>query len=240
MVAYESTDEGVDIKASAINKNTYFDTYCEGGGNTAAYTANADKVVSVVKSVVGSSDAQYYRTIAIVLMNTTENSGSTGYPFRDYKSGFVNGYASFAIAVLAANSTGTNGLVKHEAGGHAFGRLADEYNNGGTANSDNKTDLSNWHAKGWYWNVNPSNSGNYYKFTNSAYTSEEVSFIEGAWGYAYGMYRPTQGGMMQSNTGEFNAPSRHAIYHRIITESEGSSAYSWNKFLEYDRRNRNK
>ena len=58
------------------------------------------------------------------------------------------------------------------------------------------------------------------------------------WGYAYGMYRPTQGGMMQSNTGEFNAPSRHAIYHRIIIESEGPSAYSWNKFLEYDKINR--
>lgn len=240
MVAYESTDEGVDIKASSVDKNTYFNTYCQGGGNTAAYVSDTSPVITAVKSAVGSYDDQYYRTIAIVLMNTTENSGSTGYPFRDYKSGFVNGYASFAIAVLAANSTGTNGLVKHEAGGHAFGRLADEYNNGGTATSSNKTDLSNWHAKGWYWNVNPSNSGNYYKFTNSAYTSEEVSFIEGAWGYAYGMYRPTQGGMMQSNTGEFNAPSRHAIYHRIITESEGSSAYSWNKFLEYDRRNRNK
>lgn len=172
-------------------------------------------------------------------MNTDENSGSTGYPFRDYKSGFANGYASFAIAVLAANSTGTNGLVKHEAGGHAFGRLADEYyNNGSTASSSNKTDLNNWHAKGWYWNINTSNSGNYYKFTNSAYNSSEVSFIEGGWGYNYGMYRPTQGGMMQGSTGVFNAPSRHAIYHRIITESQGVNAYSWSNFLEYDKKNR--
>ena len=141
--------------------------------------------------------------------------------------------------MLAANSTGTNGLVKHEAGGHAFGRLADEYyTNGTTASSANKTDLSNWHAKGWYWNVNPNNTSNYYKFTNSAYTSEQVGYIEGAWGYQYGMYRPTQGGMMQGSTGVFNAPSRHAIYHRIITESEGANAYSWSKFLDYDQKNR--
>ena len=98
--------------------------------------------------------------------------------------------------------------------------------------------MSSWHAKGWYWNVNPENSGDYYKFTNSAYTSAEVGFIEGAWGYAYGMYRPTAGGMMQGSTGVFNAPSRHAIYHRIITESEGANAYSWSKFLEYDQKNR--
>ena len=239
MVTYESADEGTDIRSSGVEKNTYFGSYCQGGGNTAAYVADTAPVIDAVKSAAGSSDDAYYRSIAILLVNTDEQSGSTGYPFRDYKSGFVNGYASFAIAVLAANSTGTNGLVKHEAGGHAFGRLADEYyGNGSTASSSNKTDLSNWHAKGWYWNVNPNNTSNYYKFTNSAYNSSEVSYIEGAWGYQYGMYRPTQGGMMQGSTGVFNAPSRHAIYHRIITESEGVNAYSWSKFLDYDQKNR--
>ena len=237
MVAYESSDEGTDIKSSGVNKNTYFGSYCQGGGNTASYVADATPVINAVKAAVGSADAQYYRSIAILLVNTDESAGSTGYPFRDYNSGFVNGYASFAIAVLAANSTGTNGLVKHEAGGHAFGRLADEYyTNGNTALSANQTDLSNWHAKGWYWNVTPSNS--YYKFTSSAYSSSEVGLIEGGWGYQYGIYRPTQGGMMQGSTGVFNAPSRHAIYHRIITESEGANAYSWSKFLDYDKKNR--
>ena len=239
MVAYESADEGTDIKSSGIEKNTYFGSYCQGGGNTAAYVADTAPVINAVKAAVGSGDAQYYRSIALLLINTDEQAGSTGYPFRDYKSGFANGYASFAIAALAANSTGTNGLIKHEAGGHAFGRLADEYyTNGTTASSSSKDDLNSWHAKGWYWNVNPSNSGNYYKFTNSAYSSSEVSYIEGAWGYNYGMYRPTQGGMMQGSTGVFNAPSRHAIYHRIITESEGVNAYSWSKFLDYDQKNR--
>lgn len=239
MVTYRSNDEGTDIKSGNITKDTYFQSYCQGGGNTAAYVDNTDKVVNAVKSAVGSGDAQYYRSIAILLVNTDEQAGSTGYPFRDNKSGWDNGYASFAIAVLAANSTGTNGLVKHEACGHAFGRLADEYySSGTTAASSNKTDLANWHAKGWYWNVNPSNTGNYYKFTNSAYSSSEVSFIEGGWGYQYGMYRPTQGGMMWGSTGVFNAPSRHAIYHRIITESEGVNAYSWSKFLGYDQINR--
>lgn len=239
MASYESAEEGTDVRSAGITKDTYFNAYCQGGGNTASYVSDATPVINAVKAVVGNGDAQYYRTIAIVLVNTDEQAGSTGYPFRDYKSGFVNGYASFAIAVLAANSTGTNGLVKHEAGGHAFGRLADEYfNSGSTASSSNKADLSNWHAKGWYWNVNPSNTGDYYMFTNSAYSSSEVSFIEGGWGYGYGMYRSTQGGMMQGNTGVFNAPSRHAIYHRIITESEGSSAYSWSRFLEYDQINR--
>ena len=239
MVAYESADEGTDIKSSGVEKNTYFGSYCQGGGNTAAYVADTAPVINAVKAAAGSGDAQYYRSIALLLINTDEPSGSTGYPFRGELSGFVNGYASFAIAAFAANSTGTNGLVKHEGGGHAFGRLADEYySNDATASSENKTDLSNWHAKGWYWNVNPNNTSNYYMFTNSAYSSSEVGYIEGGWGYQYGVYRPTQGGMMQGSTGVFNAPSRHAIYHRIITESEGADAYSWTRFLEYDQRNR--
>ena len=239
MVAYESADEGTDIKSSGVDKNTYFSSYCQGGGNTAAYVADTAPVINAVKAAVGSGDAAYYRSIAVLLLNTDEQAGSTGYPFRDYKSGFANGYASFAIAALAANSTGTNGLIKHEAGGHAFGRLADEYySNGTTASSANETDLGNWQAKGWYWNISSSNSGNYYKFTNSAYSSSEVSFIEGGWGYQYGMYRPTQGGMMQGSTGVFNAPSRHAIYHRIITESEGANEYIWSNFLDYDQKNR--
>ena len=239
MVAYESADEGTDIKSSGVTKNTYFNSYCQGGGNTAAYVADTAPVINAVKAAAGSGDAQYYRSIALLLINTDEQAGSTGYPYRDYNSSFVNGYSSFAIAVLAANSTGTNGLVKHEGGGHAFGRLADEYySNGNTASSSNKTELSNWHAKGWYWNVNPNNTSNYYKFTNSAYTADEVGYWEGGWGYQYGMYRPTTGGMMQGSTGVFNAPSRHAIYHRIITETEGADAYSWSKFLEYDQKNR--
>ena len=240
MKTYESTDEGTDITSSGVAKDTYFNSYCKGGGNTAAFVdaTGESRVIAAVQGAVGTSDATYYRSIAILLVNTDENAGSTGYPFRDYKSGFANGYASFAIAVLAANSTGTNGLVKHEAGGHAFGRLADEYyTKGNTASDANKTDLSNWHAKGWYWNVNPSKTQPYYKFNVTSY-SDELSFIEGAWGYEYGMYRPTQGGMMQGSTGVFNAPSRHAIYHRIITESQGENAYNINNFLTYDQRNR--
>ena len=236
MVAYESEDEGTDIRSSGIFKNTYFDSYCIGGGNTQAY-ADVNKVTNVVKYAVGSDDAVYYRSIAILLINTDEQAGSTGYPFRDYKSGWPNGYASFAIAALAANSTGTNGLVKHEAGGHAFGRLADEYYTGGAITLDMVTELNNWHAKGWYWNVT-TDKQYWNNFTNSGYKPDEVGYVEGAWNFATGIYRPTSGGMMQNNSGVFNAPSRHAIYHRIITESEGANAYSWDKFTEYDKGNR--
>lgn len=242
MVAYESTDEGIDNKAAGVNKNTYFNTYCEGGDNTAAYAdeSGVESIKTVVKNTVGSSDAQYYRTIAIVLANTSEQAGSCGYPYRErYNNTSTLGeeWASFSICVLAANSTGTNGLVKHEAGGHAFGRLADEYYKGGTITSAQVAELAKFHAKGWYFNVCTDRS--YWNLFIGKAGYEDVSYIEGAWGYAYGVYRPTQGGMMQNNAGVFNAPSRRAIYQRIIRQTEGYNAYSDAKFFEYDRRNVN-
>lgn len=239
MVAYESTDEGIDNNAAAVDKNTYFDTYWAGGSSTAAYTNSPNKVIDAVKNVVGSSDANYYRTIAIVLANTSEQAGSCGYPYRDKgadRSVVGEDWKSFSICVLAANSTGTNGLVKHEAGGHAFGRLADEYYSGSERiPASVVAELDTWHSKGWYFNV--CTDGSYWNLFIGETGYEDVGYFEGAYNYASGVYRPTTGGMMQDNVGVFNAPSRRAIYQRIIRQTEGYDAYSDAKFFEYDKKN---
>lgn len=242
-VTFESNESGTDITDANTYRDTYFDSHGQNGST--GLSASRDKVIGVVKNTLGfSSDDTYYRTIVILLVNTDLNSGSTVYaePDRISKPGFVNGYASFAFACVAANSSGTNGLIKHEAGGHAFGRLADEYvldaYKNTTADSAKKAELDNWHTKGWYWNVTHNPSAGYYNFTNKFNTYPGVAYIEGAWNVAYGIYRPAEGGMMLTNSGNFNPVSRHAIYHRIITESEGVSAYSWEKFSQYDAINR--
>ena len=235
MVAYESADEGIDINSQGVSKNTYFDAYWS-GNSTAAYCSE-DKVVSVVKNTLGlSTDAKYYRTVAIVLANTDESAGSCGYPYRNTYSGSATGesYASFAIAVLAANSTATSGLIKHEAGGHAFGRLGDEYlGNGNTIEDAQKTELNTWHSKGFYRNL----------CTDKAYWNEfvgrtgygNVGYFEGGWNYQYGVYRPTESSMMLNNSGTFNAPSRRIIYERIMRQSSGN--YSFDEFIKYDTKN---
>lgn len=240
-VAYKSNQSGTDITDAAIERDTYFDSHGQNGST--ALSASRDKVINVVKNTLGySSDDQFFRTIVILLVNTDLNSGSTVYTENDrvLKPGFVNGYASFAFACVAANSSGTSGLIKHEAGGHAFGRLADEYvlSSGVTADADKKAELDSFHQKGWYWNVTHNKTTGYYNFTNKYNAYPGVDFIEGAWNVSYGIYRSSEGGMMLNNNGNFNAISRHAIYHRIITESEDVSAYSWEKFYAYDAINR--
>lgn len=50
--------------------------------------------------------------------------------------------------------------------------------------------------------------------------------------YEYGVYRPSQNSIMNSYSDEFNAPSRLAIYKRIMELS--GEGYSYGKFIESD------
>ena len=233
MVAHKSNEEGTDITSADVYKDTYFNSSFVGGGNTAA-TSDKDKIVTVVKNSVGlSSDAAFYRTVVMLLVNTDENAGSCDYPSQTtIGTGTVgDGYASFSIATLAAFSTGTNGLIKHELGGHAFGRLGDEY-----SQSWYTADIINQrHNVGFYRNIATSKS--YWSaFTAAGYSADEVGYH--LYDGKSGMWRSTyNSGMMWNTNGNFNAVSRWAIYDRIRKQSEGNADY-WNDFLDWDRKNR--
>ena len=235
MVAYESVDEGIDILSQNLNKDTYFEAYWD-GNSTAAWVTDSgrDKVINVVKNTLGlDTDAEYYRTIALVLSNVDAVAGSCGYPYRDlYSDASVVGedYASFAIAVLPANSTATGSLIRHELGGHGFGRLGDEYET-----ETYGSDLDTWHTKGFYRNVTTNkDSWNWDAFIDlQGY--ENVDYIWRNDNY----WCPSDGGIMYNNNGTFNPPCRQIIYERIIKQTEGYNAYSWGEFLEYDKRNIN-
>ena len=233
-VAYESANEGPRLESvSSSSHPTYFGSYYKGGGNTYVNCSDdgKSKIKSIVQSTLGLSGDSYYRTIVIVLINTSEAVGSTDYPSMSTSSSVGDGYASFAIAMLAANSTGTNGLIRHEAGGHAFGRLGDEY----PVSWYTEALVNERHSIGFYRNV-ATNQSYWSAFTSAGYGSDEVTYDRYG---SYNTYRSTrESGIMWNNNGQFNAVSRHAIYERIIKQSQGAGAYSWNSFLEWDKKNR--
>lgn len=228
MMAYESAEEGTDVVSSGVYRNTYFSSSFNGG----AVTSDKNLIVNVVRNTLGlSSDAQFYRTVVLVLVNTDENAGSCDYASQTTIDTDVtgDGYASFSIATLSAYSTGTNGLIKHEGGGHAFGRLGDEY-----SQSWYTADIINQrHGVGFYRNI-ATDMSYWSAFTDAGYSSSEVGYHN----YMSGLYVSTnQTGMMWNNSGTFNAVSRWAIYDRICKQSEGYGDY-WQAFLSYDSRNR--
>ena len=94
---------------------------------------------------------------------------------------------------------------------------------------------------GWYSNVDFTNDPlkvRWSAFLSDERYKDEVGIFEGGAQYATGVYRPSKNSMMRENMEYYNAPSRWAIYKRIM-ELSGETA-SFEKFLEYDAVNRGK
>lgn len=231
MVGYESADEGTDITSQNVYKDTYFNSSFN--GSTTYATSDKPKIVSVVRGMNElSSDAAFYRTIVLLLVNTDLNAGSCDYASQTTIGTDIvgDGFASFSIATLPAYSTGTNGLIRHELGGHGFGRLGDEY----PQDWYTPAIINERHDVGFYYNV-ATDTSYWSKFTNAGYGSDEVTYDQ----YMDGpLYRSTNmNGIMWNNNGSFNAVSRWAIYDRIRKQTEGYGDY-WNDFLIWDQKNR--
>ena len=131
-------------------------------------------------------------------------------------------------------------VIHHEAGGHGFANLGDEYYYGGTIPESEKDDFRYWrNTYGWYENIDITSDRsqvNWSNFLTDPLYSSSVGVYEGGYTYSYGVWRPTYESCMNSMYGDFNAPSRYAIYKRIMERS--GESWSWDKFVEYDQVNR--
>ena len=146
--------------------------------------------------------------------------------------------------VCFAMDGGLTDVLNHESGGHGIGRLLDEYVEAGNENltmpEEYKTELDSiWTTRGWGanvdWRSNPAEV-KWTKFINDArYADERIGVYEGSYLYQYGAYRPTENSMMRYNDSPFNAPSREAIYKRVMQESEGDGwTYDYETFVAFD------
>ena len=93
-------------------------------------------------------------------------------------------------------------------------------------------------AKGWWANIDFTKDKSKVKWanflSNSDYSST-VGVYEGGATYTKGVYRPTEDSMMNGYGEYFNAPSRLAIYKRIMKLS--GETYSFSNFVAYDKDN---
>ncbi len=201
-------------------------------GNGSEVKGDQAKCYEYALKVPGITDTK--NLLIPVMVNTHRNAGTA------YMSESLQSSVAF-FSSFGNHSDAFSAILQHEAGGHGFAFLADEYVSyentvpAETVNEYNRL----YNAYGWYSNVDFTNDPS--KIRWSAFLSDkryekEVSVYEGGALYSSGVWRPSANSMMNEDAPYFNAPSRWAIYKRIMELS--GEAVSFDKFLEYDAVNR--
>lgn len=183
-------------------------------------------------------------TLIIVMLNSTKYAGTchmSYYPSWTTDYGEGNSIAYFPVG---ESDEALANVLHHEAGGHGFAKLADEYfyDNDPLYPESEKQRLQSMARLGWYKNVDVTSDPaavHWRRFiSDAAYAPEKVGVYEGGYTYPRGFYRPTETGIMRYNVGGFNAPSREMIYYRIHKLAYGADwTYNYNEFKNWDAKN---
>ena len=217
--------------------NTAFDIQFEDGTTV---SGNDSKVFTYAKKAVSASRLD--DALVIVILNSRTADG-TCYMY-DPASGLSGDYGrGTGLAYLSRGGYDEKlkELVIHEAGGHGFAKLADEYHYG-YMGAIPEAEVNGYQAKvpyGWWKNIdftgNPA-SVKWAPFINDArYASESIGCYEGGEGYPNGVWHSTPNSVMNYGATEFNAPSRYAIWYRIGKLAYGESwSGTYDEFVAYD------
>ena len=203
---------------------------------TMGIDVNTDAVMKYVKKVEGIDSIN---TLAVVILNTNINRGVTymiGSNKKDYN------YAIALCPVIDSLKSETfRQVLTHEAIGHGFAKLADEYvrSTEGSATDKDIKELKEVHEKlGWFLNVDSEKDSTKVLWTKFIYdtefANEKIGTYEGGYTFFKGVYRPSEESMMRSNDAPFNAPSRQAIYNKVMKMGLGKTA-TYEEFVAFDR-----
>lgn len=204
-------------------------------GNGSACVGDLDKVLEYSQKAVGTS--RMNDVTVLVLMNSYRSAGTTYMLKPSYTAGYGEGASVAFLPYKSWNSTGytkedLNATLIHELAGHGIGKLDDEYSYsslGRIPQEEIDYIKGNQEKYGWYMNTDFTSNPDNVKWSaflkDSRYKEENLGVFEGSSVYALGAYRPTENSMMryQSVSERFNAPSRQAIWIRVMRLSEGSS-----------------
>lgn len=168
-------------------------------------------------------------TLTTIVVNENKYAGTCGM----YSNGAAFAYLS-KISELDFQET-----LLHEALGHGFGKLADEYyysRSGRIPQEEIEDAQSRQNKLGWYANVDFTNDPTKIRwahFLSSFQFSSYTDSYEGGYLYEKGVWRPEANSCMRYNDLYFNAPSREAIVKRI--KELAGETYSWDEFITKDK-----
>lgn len=235
-VVSKSDDSGIGTVNTVID--TKFGSY---------FTQNrikapaADKCFQWAKRADASMDLS--KSLVIMLMNTSTYEGVT----------MMYGDGS-AIACCPVSTDAYpydfRGIIQHEAGGHGFGKLGDEYiyHNAfiQTCNctdgcehpqgdDDTSTSYGMYKSKGWYKNLSMTADAKQVPWAHLIYHkkySDKVDMYEGGYMHTRGVYRSEATSCMNNNIPYYSAISRQAIVERI--KAYAGEEFNFDDFVAKD------
>jgi|GEM_PF-2498625 len=220
MVYAISAESGISNTTTTVN--TKFETKYTKSGSSEMSVNLATCRTYVLKAPV----ADVNNTVAVVIANSTQYGGTTY---------MHSGTAGLNTSICPVNSTYSRGIVQHEAGGHGFGNLADEYVDNYTQIP--QSEIDNLHADqtyGIFLNVDVTNDLNniVWKHFIGLPKYSYVNAFEGAYLYSKGVWRPESRSLMINNINYINAPGRELIVKKIMKLA--GLTYSFDDFQAKD------
>jgi len=201
----------------------------------------------------GSSDTDYTRILEYACKAPTVDEGNIGQtlvvmlPNTEDYGGICYMYDDgSAIAYCPMSNYGYpldfRGVIQHEAGGHGFGKLGDEYiyHNAFIDYCDctcceHDEAIRAAHAKGWYANLSLSGKMDEVPWSHLIFHDKYKDFVdifEGGFMHTRGVYRSEQNSCMNNDIPYYSTISREAIVKRI--KEIAGEAYSFEEFVAND------
>lgn len=227
-----STESGIGT-VNTIRYSRFETTFTGGVGLKADY----DAIFSYALNAPTVTTGNLNQTLIVIVPNTSDYGGIT----QMWEDGS-------AIAFCPQSTYGypldTRGVIQHEAGGHGFGKLGDEYiYHNAFIDFCNCTccghvDAINWaKSLGWYDNLSLTGKMHEVPWSHLIFDdrySDIVDIYEGGFMHNRGVFRSEQNSCMNNNIPYYSTISRESIVKRI--KYYAGETYSFEDFVANDKR----
>lgn len=209
------------------------------GGNSTVIKGDDVSVQVYVGKVL--KEEKKRNSLAVVVLNTSVYAGTTYFGYQDGNGKFIEFAIAYCPVIETLESEHFRQVLVHEAVGHGFGKLEDEYvyPDKGNVTTLEMQQIRTMQANGWAQNVDFTASKDTVLWasflTDSRYQNEHLGVYEGACTYPKGAYRPSEDSMMNSNTCAFNAPSRKSLYEKVMKIGMDTEQVLYKDFVTFDK-----
>lgn len=225
-----SSDSGLGT-VNTIREAKFGTQYSLTGG---ALESNYSTAFEYAKKAPTISDENISKTLITVILNSTDYGGIT-YLWEDGSA------ISICPKSQDAYPYDFGGLVQHEAGGHGFGKLCDEYIyfnafiNTCDCNEPHLIEFRGSKALGWYDNMAEESSFTsvpWKHLFNIEKYKDVVDIYEGGFFHSRGLFRSEPNSCMNNNIPYYSTISRESIVRRI--KKYAGSEFVFDDFVTND------